>query len=138
MSEYMKLEHLEERLALDADMALSKEVRPLHVVTGAFSFSGRYIARRLLGRGIRVRTLTNHAAQRPADLGGVEAAPLDFTNFDRLVRGLEGAEVLYNTYWVRFTHGAVSHAAAVENTKLLIRAAERAGVRRMVHVSITN
>ena len=32
---------------------------PLHVVTGAFGYSGKYIARRLLDRGVRVATLTN-------------------------------------------------------------------------------
>ena len=32
---------------------------PLHAVTGAFGFSGKYIARRLLDRGQRVITLTN-------------------------------------------------------------------------------
>ncbi|MCH7849799.1 MAG: epimerase, partial [Planctomycetes bacterium] len=30
------------------------------VVTGAFGFTGRYIARRVLAIGRRVRTLTNH------------------------------------------------------------------------------
>jgi NADH dehydrogenase len=48
------------------------------------------------------------------------------------------ATVLYNTYWVRFAYRGVSHDAAVENTRTLIRAAERAGVRRVVHISITN
>ncbi|HWO88079.1 MAG TPA: hypothetical protein VNL98_02895 [Gemmatimonadales bacterium] len=31
----------------------------LHAVTGAYGYSGRYIARRLLAEGVRVRTLTN-------------------------------------------------------------------------------
>jgi NADH dehydrogenase len=39
---------------------------------------------------------------------------------------------------VRFTHGATSFDQAVENTKALVRAAEAAGVRRLVHVSIAN
>jgi len=32
----------------------------LHAVTGAFSYTGKYIARRLLAEGARVRTLTGH------------------------------------------------------------------------------
>jgi len=51
---------------------------------------------------------------------------------------MAGASVLYNTYWVRFAYGNVDHAKAVENTRRLIRAAEEAGVKRIVHVSITN
>ncbi len=107
-----------------------------HVVTGAFSYTGRYITQRLLARGIAVRTLTGHP-ERPQAFGAqVAAHPFNFDKPDELARSLEGASVLYNTYWVRFSHGDNTHARAVENTRTLIRAAERAGVRRMVHVSI--
>lgn len=110
----------------------------LHAVTGAFGYSGRYIASRLLDRGTRVLTLTN-SRPRPDPFGGrVEAAPLDFGNVSALAASLRGVAVLYNTYWVRFDHGRFSHAGAVENTKRLFDAAARAGVRRLVHVSITN
>ena len=46
--------------------------------------------------------------------------------------------MLYNTYWVRFNHPLFTHADAVRNTLTLFEAAKRAGVRRVVHVSITN
>jgi len=108
------------------------------VVTGAFGFSGEYIAERLLLRGDRVRTLTNHPRPDSPLFNQVEVAPLDFDNTERLVQSLTGAAVLYNTYWVRFEHGDVNHSKAVRNTKLLIEAARTAGVRRIVHVSITN
>ena len=42
---------------------------PLHVVTGAFGYSGQYIARRLLDKGIAVRTLTN-SPDRENPFGG--------------------------------------------------------------------
>jgi NADH dehydrogenase len=45
---------------------------------------------------------------------------------------------LYNTYWVRFNYAGFSHAMAVSNTIRLIQAAQRAGVERIVHLSITN
>jgi len=47
-------------------------------------------------------------------------------------------ETLYNTYWVRFDLGGNTQPLAVENTRKLINAAKLAGVRRIVHISITN
>jgi uncharacterized protein YbjT (DUF2867 family) len=108
------------------------------VVTGAFGFSGQQIARRLLLRGEKVRTLTNHAQPGSPLYGRVQVAPLDFTDTRRLTESMRGATVLYNTYWVRFSYGGLSHECAVRNTKTLIQAAEAAGVKRIVHVSITN
>jgi len=112
--------------------------QPLHVVTGAFGYSGKYIAQRLLDRGCAVRTLT-HSPERPNPFGGqVEARPFDFDDPGKLRASLEGAEVLYNTYWVRFNHKDFQQADAVANTLALFEAAKAAGVQRIVHVSITN
>jgi NADH dehydrogenase len=109
----------------------------LDVVTGAFSYSGRAIAGRLLGNDRVVRTLTGHPHQAdPAT--PIEVRPLDFSDLPALVRDLEGATTLYNTYWVRFAHGATSHVQAVENSRTLFHAARQAGVQRIVHISITN
>ncbi len=109
-----------------------------HVVTGAFGYSGKYIATRLLKEGKRVRTLTNslHRANPFGDL--IEAVPYHFGDFDKLVESLRGAAVLYNNYWVRFNHKDFQHSEAVDNTLKMIEAAKRAGVERVVHVSITN
>jgi len=108
------------------------------VVTGALGYSGKYIARRLLMMGRKVRTLTGHP-NRPNPFGEqVDVAPLDFQNPRALVKGLEGAAALYNTYWVRFPRGQVTFEQAVKNTEILIRAAQEAGVRRLVHLSVTN
>src|SRR5450759_398835 len=110
----------------------------LHVVTGAFGYSGKYIAARLLQAGQRVRTLTN-SADRPNSFGvQVEACPFNFTDKAKLVESLRGASVFYNTYWVRFNHGDFSHSTAVDNTLRLFEACKEAGVGRIVHVSITN
>jgi len=110
----------------------------MNVITGAFSYSGKYISKLLLDRAERVRTLTNHPDPSSPLRSQIEVAPLDFADESALARNMEGAAVLYNTYWVRFAHGQMTHARAVQNTKILIRAAERAGVKRFVHVSITN
>lgn len=107
------------------------------VVTGAFSYSGAAIARELLAAGRRVRTLTGHPGRAPAGTP-VEVRPLDLTDRVGLTESLRGADTLYNTYWVRFAHGRTDHDAAVANSRILFRAAADAGVRRVVHVSITH
>jgi NADH dehydrogenase len=104
------------------------------VVTGAFGYSGAAIARDLLAAGRQVRTLTSH----PRDDRDIEALPLDFTDVEQLTRSLDGAETLYNTYWVRFSHGQNTQDRAVHNSGVLFKAAKNAGVRRIVHVSITH
>jgi uncharacterized protein YbjT (DUF2867 family) len=108
------------------------------VVTGAFGFSGQQIAKRLLARGETVRTLTNHARPESSLYGKVQVYPLEFGSIEQLVAAMVGADVVYNTYWVRFPYGEMTHERAVKNTNQLILAAEAAGVRRIVHVSITN
>jgi NADH dehydrogenase len=110
----------------------------LHIVTGAFGYSGKYIAARLLDAGYRIRTLTN-SPQRANPFGDrVEAHPFHFDQPEKLVESLRGAQVLYNTYWVRFNHSMFKHEDAVRNTLTLFEAAKQAGVKRIVHVSITN
>jgi NADH dehydrogenase len=113
-------------------------VPPMNVVTGAFGYTGRYIARSLLAMGERVRTLTGHPNRPNPFHGQIEIAPFAFDDHAELVRALAGASTLYNTYWVRFEHGPVAFEKAVQNTLSLFRAAKEAGIRRVVHVSITN
>lgn len=109
-----------------------------HAVTGAFGYSGRYIASRLLEAGMEVITLTGSPQRENPLREKVQAFPFSFDEPDKLAATLAGVDVLYNTYWVRFNHRTFTHAQAVENTLALFEAARRAGVRRIVHVSITN
>jgi uncharacterized protein YbjT (DUF2867 family) len=106
------------------------------VVTGAFSYTGRRIAERLLAQSRSVTTLSRTVPE-PLPLP-VEVAPLAFDDPAALVRALEGADTLYNTYWIRFAHREATFDRAVANTRTLFRAAAEAGVGRIVHVSITN
>lgn len=106
----------------------------LDVVTGAFSYTGSYIARRLLSEGRHVRTLTRRA---PQGMPAVEVVPYVWEAAS-LKRSLQGADTLYNTYWVRVARGATTFARAVDNSALLFEAARDAGVRRIVHISVTN
>lgn len=105
------------------------------MVTGAFSYSGRAIAEQLQARDRTVLTLT----RRPAPAGSsIEALPFNFDRPAELRRSLEGIDTFYNTYWVRFERGEIEFTKAVDNSSALIAAARDAGVRRFVHVSITN
>jgi len=109
----------------------------LDAVTGAFSYSGRAIATALTHSGRQVRTLTGHP-NRATGASPIEVRPLDFDDQIGLVASLEGVTTLYNTYWVRFAHQRIDHDLAVENSRALFQAARRAGVERIVHVSITH
>ena len=73
---------------------MSAETPELNVVTGAFGYTGKYIARKLLALGRRVRTLTGHP-ERPNHFGEqVSVAPLNFEYPERLVEDLRGATTL--------------------------------------------
>ncbi len=112
----------------------------MHVVTGAFGYTGRWIAHHLLEKGVQVRTLTNAVGRDDPFDGRVEVHPLDFDDHAALVESLRGAEVLYNTYWVRYNHRRrnFEHGIAVENSKRLFKAAVEAGVERIVHFSVAH
>ena len=107
-------------------------------VTGAFSYSGKYITKKLLERGEEVITLTNHPNRPDPFDGKVKVFPLNFNNEAGLITSLRGAEALVNTYWIRFDKDNNTQPKAVENTGKLVHAAVKAGVKRIVHISITN
>ena len=109
-----------------------------HVVTGATGYTGRYITRRLLEAGHQVRSLTGHP-DRPSPFGDrVAAIPYDFDDPTGLARSLEGADTLFNTYWIRLAYKDMTHERVVGQLRVLFEAAKAAGVRRVVHHSITN
>jgi len=93
-----------------------------HAVTGATSFTGRFIAQRLVAAGDEVRNLTRGVLRDP----------------ERLHAALDGSDTLYNTFWIRFERGPITYAWATERSRMLFEAALRAGVRRIVHISVIN
>jgi uncharacterized protein YbjT (DUF2867 family) len=115
-----------------------KAKRGTVTITGAFSYTGKYVARRLLDRGYSVRTLTGHPGRVNPFGQAVEAFPYDFDRPDQLRKTLLGTSTLINTYWVRFPREESTFEVAVRNTRKLIDAAKDAGVERIVHVSIAN
>lgn len=112
---------------------------PVDAVTGAFSYSGAAVARELIRRGREVRTLTGHAGRAAAKSQPItDVRPLQWEDLDSLRESLDGVDTLFNTYWVRFEHDTTTFARAVENSSRLFQAAAEAGVRRIVHISITH
>ncbi len=109
----------------------------ISVVTGAFGYTGKYITQRLLDNGEKVRALTRNPASFSPFGDQVERHSLDFIDTEQLTKSLEGADTLYNTFWIRFSRGPVNHDLAVQNSRRLVAAAVQAGVRRIVHISIT-
>lgn len=112
--------------------------KQIHAVTGAFGYSGKYIAQRLLDKGHKVITLTNSLNRTNPFGDKLNAFPFNFDEPEKLVETLKGVTALYITYWVRFNHKMFTHADAVRNTITLFEAAAKAGVERIIYVSITN
>ena len=102
------------------------------VITGAFSYTGAAVADELLNRGHEVHTLTNRRSDKQ-----ITSAPLKFDQ-EHLETQLRGAETFINTYWIRLPYAGQTFDTAVENSRLLISAAKNAGVKRIVHISVSN
>ena len=108
-------------------------------VTGAYGFSGKYMARRLLDLRHEVITLTNSPHRANPFGESIRALPYNFSEPKELGKALRGTDVLINTYWVRFDDPPhFTFAQAIANSKVLFDAAKRAGIGRIVHISITN
>jgi uncharacterized protein YbjT (DUF2867 family) len=113
---------------------------PPNMVTGALSYTGGYIARELDSRGEDYRTLARDPGRMnclcPPDRPW--ALRLAFDDPEELTENLRGVETLYNTYWIRFERDEATFGGAIENSKTLIACAKAAGVRRIVHISVSN
>lgn len=108
----------------------------LDLVTGAFGNTGSAIAGLLHGQGRRVRTLTNHPpapAERTDDR--IDVRPLAFDDRAALAAAFDGVETFYNTFWMRTGDGS-GYDTPVARSRLLLEAAQRAGVRNIVQLSV--
>ena len=108
------------------------------LVTGGFSYTGRFITTELLSRGRRVRTMTGHPDREHPFGGQVEAVPYSFHDPEALTKSLAGVHTVYNTYWVRFDKWGLSFRDAIHNTQVFLEACREAGVKRFVHISVSN
>jgi len=68
------------------------------VITGAFSYTGKYTTRLLLSRGYRIRTLTYHPERAKPFGDRVRVFPYNFDHPQQLTETLRGASTLINTY----------------------------------------
>ena len=109
-----------------------------HAVTGAFGFSGKYITKELLAKGQRVITLTGNPDRSNPFGEQLKVFPFNFSNPAALTDCLNGIDMLFCTYWIRFNYGGMTFEKAVANTRVLVNSAREAGVRKIVHISITN
>lgn len=106
------------------------------LITGASGFIGGAIATQLLPR-YEVRSLSSHPARNRFG-ERVRTFPYQFANPDGMAAAFAGVEVFVNTYYIRFPYRGRTFEGAVEHTRVLIACAKRAGVRRIVHVSVSN
>lgn len=107
-------------------------------VTGAFGFTGRAIATRLLEAGCDVVTLSRRSGAGDSLAARITLHQMGATLPADLARHLAGVDTLFNTYWLRFPRGRSTFEGAVARTAGLLAAAREAGVRRVVHVSVVN
>jgi len=106
------------------------------LITGASGFIGGAVAERLVDRA-EIRGLTSHPAKnRVGDR--VKSFAYDFDRPDRMAAAFRGVDVFVNSYYVRFNYGGLTFEDAVDRSRVLLAQARSAGVRRIVHVSVSN
>lgn len=107
-------------------------------VTGAFGFTGRALATRLLDAGHQVVTLTRRSGAGHPLAARIEIHPIEHDRPAELASALAGVDTLYNTYWLRFPRNGATFEGAATRSAVLLAAARQAGVRRVVHISVVN
>jgi dihydroflavonol-4-reductase len=109
------------------------------LVTGATGFLGRHLVRRLVERGDEVRALVRAATDpMPVEELGARVVRGDVLDEGTLAAGMAGCELLYHVAGVNTLcpddPAALFHVN-VRGAEIAVRAAARAGVRRVVLTS---
>ncbi|WP_417911834.1 hypothetical protein [Candidatus Electronema sp. TJ] len=81
-------------------------MQEIHAVTGAFGFSGKYLARRRLAERRKVITLTNSFQGKNSFGSAAQDFPFHVDAPPRMTEPLRGVSALCKTCWVRFNHRA--------------------------------
>ena len=109
------------------------------LVTGATGFIGGNLARRLVAQGHQVKALVRPGSNTlTINSTGVEVVTGDILDADSVERGLQGCRWLFHcaaayTFWSKYPQEI--YRTNVEGTTLVLDAAERAGVERVVYTS---
>ncbi len=105
-------------------------------VTGASGFIGRYLIRALVNMGWDVRVLVH---KTPIEaMAGLEVFQGDILNGGPLEAGMEGVDVVFHlaaTVGSSVIDPRVFYDVNVKGTEAVLAAAQRAGVKRVVHFS---
>jgi len=108
-------------------------------VTGATGFVGSHVARLLAAQGADLRLLTR-SSSRTENIDALKAERVigDLTDPESLKKGMQGCEFVFHVaadyrLWVRDPEQM--YRANVEGTRAILRAAQEAGVRRVVYTS---
>ncbi|PYX94984.1 MAG: dihydroflavonol 4-reductase [Acidobacteria bacterium] len=108
-------------------------------VTGATGFVGSHVARLLEVQGADLRLLTR-SSSRTENIDALKAERVigDLTDPESLKKGMQGCEFVFHVaadyrLWVRDPEQM--YRANVEGTRAILRAAQEAGVRRVVYTS---
>ncbi len=115
-----------------------------YLITGGAGFIGSNLAHALIDRGDAVRILDDFSTGRAANLAGiedrVEIQRGDLRDPASLARAVEGVEVVLHQGALNSNPRSIqepepTHAVNATGTLLLLQAARRAGVRRLVYAS---
>jgi len=130
-------------VAIAIPNSLSKtDTMRIFLVTGGAGFIGSHIAEALVQRGDRVRVLDNLSTGHRSNLDGfgnkLEFIEGDLLEADTVARAVAGVDCIFHEAALASVprsveHPLDTHAACVTGTLILLEAARRAGVRRVVY-----
>lgn len=130
----------------DKDGEQDRHGSGLDVVTGGAGFIGSHLVEALLARGRRVRVIDNFSTGRPANLAflgnppGLEVVEGDIAAAGVAEAGLEGAERVFHLAALADIVPSIQNPdtyfrANVDGTYAVCRAAQTAGVKRLVYTA---
>ncbi|MBI5116325.1 NAD-dependent epimerase/dehydratase family protein [Candidatus Poribacteria bacterium] len=109
------------------------------LVTGGTGFVGTHLVRKLLARGDKVRCLVRKSSNIGAlKKMGVELAQGDISHYESLLEAARGVDVIYHCAALVGAAGpsrSEFYLANVEGTRNVLKACEKAGIKRLAHVS---
>ncbi len=111
------------------------------IITGALAYSGRYIAALAQERGWELRSLDGARSLQRENILNIPISLFDWEDpqkVGRIEEAMQGCDVFVNTYWRRPVEGEDATKTAENHCRELFSAAKRAGVKRIVHISVAH